>query len=126
MQIDVLEEYTEGTINIVDEKAVGIAGFSDGTRPLVAEKIAEVGDVPGVKIVSPVMGLLMDDSATIMWTPTMILAGAWETLHKEPQLAGGRPFTEDEHGVTVLGSDLAAQLDTPDVGEMIEMRESAV
>lgn len=121
VQVGVLEEYTEGTINVVDDKAVGFAGFSDGTRPLLAEKIAAVAEVPGVDTASPVVGLLMDDSSAIMWTPTMILAGTLETLSKQPEMAEGRLFTEDEQGVTVLGSDLAAQLDAR-VGDEVDLR----
>jgi len=121
VQIDVLKQQTGEGVTVTDAQAQGFAGMSDGSRPLTAEKKAEIEAVVGVHHTTPLVVVLIDDTSAITWVPSMVLGGGWADPSQVPPLQEGRMHSESETGVTTLGHDLAAQLGVG-VGETVELR----
>ncbi len=121
VNLDIVRDMSTQTVTVLDERGVGVFGMSDGTRPLSAEKQAEVETVEGVRRAAPMVVLMLDDEAAIMWTPSMLMGSYARDWPEQLSMSKGRLYADDESGVTVIGHDLAAQLDV-EVGDTVELR----
>ncbi len=121
--VDGGDEYFRTRIFVFDEGAA--SGFQASSRPVTRDLVEAIEELPGVDRATPVLQTLLNPEEAGGFDIPELLTGiepeTWYDDAVELRLDAGRLLGADEHGVTVIGADLAERYDLR-VGDTFTMR----
>ncbi len=119
--VEQLTGYYDNVVIVIEKDDANFVGMASGNRPLSMEKVEELRAYPGVREVSPMVAVLLDDGVASM-IPRMAMGTEPGSDDRSGwRLSEGRDIEEGESHVTILGYDLAKQ-EGAKVGDMYQIR----